>query len=108
MASATGSQVVARIVDLLLRAKWFWLLAGIAIAIAAYPAAQRMKFDRSIERMFAADDPVLPPYERLKAEFGGNEVVLAVYPDADLMHPDGRGIKRLAKISQQLKLSFEV
>jgi predicted RND superfamily exporter protein len=103
MASATGSQVVDRVVELLLRAKWFWLLAGIVVAIVAYPAAQRMKFDRSIERMFAADDPVLPPYERLKADFGGNEVVLAVYPDAELMHSDGRGLKRLARISEQLK-----
>jgi hypothetical protein len=103
MTAATGSGFVRRIVDVLLRGRWLFLVAGLALAVAAYPTSQRMKFDRSIERMFAADDPVLPPYERLKAHFGGNEVVLAVYPDPELLHADGRGIKRLAKISEQLK-----
>ena len=35
--------------------------------------------------MFAHSDPLLPPYQRLKQEFGGNEVVLAVYAMAALM-----------------------
>ncbi len=103
MPPANGSDVVTRIVDLLMRGRWVWLSAGILLAVIAYPTAHQMKFDRSIERMFAANDPVLPPYERLKAEFGGNEVVLAVYPDAALMQHDGVGLKRLAGISAKLK-----
>ena len=48
------------------------------------------------------DDPLLPPYHRLKRTFGGNEVVLAVYADPELLSEDGKGIQRLGEISGQL------
>jgi predicted RND superfamily exporter protein len=75
----------------------------VVAALAVWPARQ-MRFDRRIERMFSPDDPLLPPYERLKSQFGGNEIVLAVYADSDLMAADGRGIRRLDAISAQLKV----
>lgn len=53
--------------------------------------------------MFASDDPVLPPYERLKNEFGGNEVVLAVYADEQLFAPDGSGLARVAEVRDRLE-----
>lgn len=76
---------------------------GIALAFAAYFPSRNLKFDRSVENMFSANDPILPPYLRLKSQFGGNEVVLAVYEDPELMQADGRGIKRLATVSEQMK-----
>src|SRR4051812_11797537 len=78
-------------------------LLGIALALAAYFPSQSIKFDRSIENMFSSSDPILPPYLRLKAQFGGNEIVLAVYEDAELLHPDGRGLRRLAATSARMK-----
>ena len=33
---------------------------GIAVALAAYFPSQSIKFDRSIENMFSASDPILP------------------------------------------------
>jgi predicted RND superfamily exporter protein len=78
-------------------------LLGIALALAAYFPAQGIKFDRSIENMFSANDPLLPPYLRLKKQFGGNEIVLAVYEDPELLHPDGRGLKRLETTSERMK-----
>ena len=82
-----------------------WWLLGLAALLAAlaFGASRRVTFDRSIERMFAHGDPLLAPYERLKSKFGGNEIVLAVYGDDDLLAADGRGIRRLAEVSQQLK-----
>jgi predicted RND superfamily exporter protein len=53
--------------------------------------------------MFAKDDPLLAPYEKLKRTFGGNEIVLAVYRDEELLHEDGRGLDRLEKITDDLK-----
>mgnify|MGYP001559448974 CR=1 FL=1 len=76
---------------------------GIALAFAAYFPSRNIKFDRSIENMFSANDPILPPYLRLKGQFGGNEVVLAVYEDPELLQADGRGIKRLATVSERMK-----
>ncbi len=76
---------------------------GIALALAAYFPSQSIKFDRSIENMFSTSDPILPPYLRLKKQFGGNEIVLAVYEDPELLHADGRGVKRLAARSSRMK-----
>src|SRR6185369_8545964 len=70
---------------------------------AAYFPSQQVGFDRSIEHMFAKDDPLLAPYQRLKREFGGNEIVMAVYGDDHLLDPDGRGIQRLSELSRRIK-----
>ena len=78
MAFMTTTQ---RFVRLLIVGRWPLLAIAALIAVLAYWPAQQVRFDRSIERMFAQDDPLLPPYERLKARFGGNEIVLAVYAD---------------------------
>ncbi|WP_425615276.1 RND family transporter [Anatilimnocola sp. NA78] len=101
--SQPNSSFASRLVDLYLRGRWIWLAIAIVIAAIAYPAAQRVKFDRSVERMFASDDPLLPPFERLKRQFGGNEVVLAVYPDDGLFNPDGSGLKRVADVRARLE-----
>ena len=77
-------------------------LAAVAAAAAFFPA-RGLQFDQSVENMFASDDPLLGPYEKLKRTFGGNEVVLAVYRDDDLFHADGRGIRRLSKRSERLR-----
>jgi predicted RND superfamily exporter protein len=91
-----------RIARLLLRRRW-WLLAfaAAAAALCFWPARQ-LDFDRSIENMFAADEPLVASYEKLKRTFGGNEIVLAVYQDAGLLRPDGTGLRRSAAIGQRL------
>ena len=84
---------------------WRWpllLLAGV-LSIATLPLATDLEFDRSLENMFAADDPLLPPFRKLQRTFGGNEVVLLVYQDPDLMDPEGAGIARVGQVSDQLQ-----
>src|SRR5688500_10584976 len=92
-----------RFVELLIA--WRYLLLALAVAIAAisYWPSRQVRFDRSIEKMFAPDDPLLAPYERLKSQFGGNEIVLAVYTDPALLATNGSGLARLAGISQRMK-----
>jgi hypothetical protein len=77
--------------------------AAVALAVLAFVPASRIEFDRSVENMFAPDDPLLVPYRKLKRTFGGNEVVVAVYRDEQLLDPDGRGIRRLAEIRRELE-----
>jgi uncharacterized protein len=82
-----------------------WPLLGVAavIALLSYWPSTQVRFDYRIERMFAPDDPLLPPYERLKAKFGGNEIVLAVYADEGLLAADGSGLVRLGEVSRRLR-----
>lgn len=90
-------------IRLLIDYRYALLVLAIALGGAALQRSQQVEFDRSIENMFAPQDPLLAPYRQLKRTFGGNEIVLAVYRDEELLAEDGRGITRLAKISQQLK-----
>jgi len=92
-----------RIATWLLAGRWPLLLLAVLAAVVCIFPARNVTFDRSIENMFSPDDPLLPPYLRLKSVFGGNEVVLAVYSDPDLLDESRRGIDRLTKISRELK-----
>ena len=82
---------------------WRWPLLGIALiaAATAYLPSRNVTFDRSVENLFADDDPLLAPYHQLKRTFGGNEVVMVVYLDPDLLTPDMSGIRRLTKLAEQ-------
>jgi predicted RND superfamily exporter protein len=92
-----------RLVSFLMNARW--PLFGLALLLigAAYLPSRHVTFDRSIEHMFAKDDPLLEPYQRLKREFGGNEIVMAVYQDEQLLNQDGSGIQRLSELSRRIK-----
>lgn len=50
--------------------------------------------NQTIESMFAMDGQLHASYHRLKRTFGGNEVVLAVYPDNQLMSDAGKQRQR--------------
>ena len=78
----------------------FMALLAAAVAFLAFP---RLQFDQSIENMFAPDDPLLGPYQKLNRIFGSNEVVLAAYDDEHLLDPKGSGLERVARVSRQLK-----
>ncbi len=85
--------------------KWrslFLALAAVS-AVGAFFLSRQLDFDRSIESMFSPDDPILKPYQELKQNFVGNEIVLAVYEDPNFLSEDGAGIERLATVAKQLK-----
>jgi uncharacterized protein len=82
--------------------RWPLLVLAIALAAVAWRPAQNVTFDRSIENMFSARDPVMGPFGRFKAIFGNQEVLLAVYEDSELLAEDGHGLKRLQEVSRRL------
>jgi uncharacterized protein len=84
----------------LIRHRWPLLLVAMATTAVAFLPSQRLAFDRSIENMFAPDDPVLPPFRKLKRTFGGDEIALAAYIDPDLLTTSG--LARLEKITADL------
>lgn len=87
--------------DWLVAWRWPLLVVGIALGVAAYVPSRKLQFDRSIENMFAADDPLLAPYALLKRTFGGNEIVVAAYVDPGLM--TAGGIARVDELTKSLK-----
>ncbi|MFC1757897.1 RND family transporter [Planctomycetota bacterium] len=90
------------LVNLLIRYRYWLLGVAVASGVLSTLSSQRLQFDRSIENMFTSDDGVLAPYRKLKETFGGNEIVLAVYRDANLFDSSGIGIDRVRKIQTQL------
>lgn len=95
--------MVEHVIQQLIRWRWPLLGLGLLVVALAYPYSTQVEFDRSIENMFAPDDPLLVPFRKLKETFGGNEIVLAVYDDPQLLDPSGVGITRLAKVTRQLQ-----
>ena len=92
-----------KMIKILFTWRWLLLLLGGTLLAVCFLPSRTVQFDRSIENMFAPDDPLLAPYDQLKRSFGGNEVVLAVYKDPHLMDEDRTGIDRLADISRQMR-----
>src|SRR5262245_22150164 len=92
--------MVRRIVNLLIAWRLPLLFVGLAVSVAACFRAQHLSFDRAIENMFAADDPILAPFRQLERTFGGDEIALAAYPDPQLLTP--RGLDRLDRLTDEL------
>lgn len=71
--------------------RWRWPLLAVAAVLGAGAAfmGSRLSLDRSIEKMFAPDDPILEPYRRLQRTFGEHEIVLAVYEEPELTSESG-------------------
>ncbi|MBI1248422.1 MMPL family transporter [bacterium] len=88
--------------------KWIslriWLLLiGLMLTAGTVYYGQNLAFDRSIENMFAANDPLLLAHKRFNEIFGGNEVVMGVYQDPDLFNPDGSGMDRVADVRAKIE-----
>jgi uncharacterized protein len=67
----------------------YWLLAAAVVTTAlAYVAASRLTLERSIESLYAPDDPHLLDYRESKSLFGGDEFVIVAYQDPDLLSED--------------------
>ncbi len=68
-----------------------WLLAGaLLLAMAAWLPASRLKFDQSIESLYAKDNPRLIAFLQSKQWFGGDEFVILAYTDPHLLDDEGR------------------
>ena len=90
------------IVSKLINWRWsFLVIASVLVVICIGPAG-RLDFDRTLESMFAQDDPLMLPYRRMQELFGNNGIVLAVYDDPQFFAADAAGIQRLIKIRHRL------
>ena len=88
-------KTIGRAAKFLVNQRKYLLGLGIALAVAAFFLKSGSQFDKSIEGMFAPDNPALIEYSQLKDKFGGTEIVLAVYEDENLFDPNGQGLAQL-------------
>lgn len=87
----------------LIRWRAWLLVAGIALAAVGVMLGQKLALDRSIEHMFAADDPILEPYHQIQDAFGEHDIVLAMYSDPELTTPAG-----LARLEELVTKAREI
>lgn len=91
---------LTRLISGCIAARWLLLPAGLLLCAAGWYLGRGLSFDRSIENMFAADDPLLTPFKKLQRTFGGNELALAAYTDDELLTP--AGLERLERLTADL------
>ena len=96
--SATSS---GRLAQQLIRLRWLLLAVAIVLAAVSYYVGSQVRFDHSVESMFAPTHPRLQDYQRLQAIFDGSEIVLVVYDDPELFTP--AGLDRLGQRAQTIK-----
>jgi len=114
------------VADFLIQARYPLLAIAIVAGAVAFVPSRQLDFDRSIENMVERDEglvgraarsvfrwlgvdsnesagrDLVEPYKKLKRTFGGNEIVMAVYRDENLMAEDGSGIEQLGRLSDRL------
>ena len=87
----------------MIRWRWAWFSLSMVILVVAWPASQRLSFDRSLPRMFAAEDPTRKDFERLQSKFGVSDLIVFAYRDEKLWAKDGSGLERLQRIRERIE-----
>src|SRR5437667_3921664 len=89
--------VINRLVDWLVRHRFAILVGSALFSLAAWPVSRQLKFNETVESMFADEDPHLVDFVASKRIFGGDELVGVIYTDPRLFEPDGQArVRELA------------
>ena len=78
----------------MIRHRWFCFGAALLVLAVLLPASQRLHFDRSLEKMFPAQDPERLTFERVERRFGVSQFMVFAYRDPNLWASDGSGLER--------------
>ena len=85
----------------LVRYRFGLLALSLILAVGAAWRGNQLALDRSIEHMFADDDPILQPYRELQERFGQYEIAMAVYSDPELKTE--QGLARIKALTDQVR-----
>ena len=78
----------------MIRHRWIWFSAALLLLAILWPQSQRLHFDRSLEKMFPAQDPERLTFERVERRFGVSQFMVFAYRDPNLWASDGSGLER--------------
>lgn len=82
------NSLLDELAKILIRFRFVLLLGAVALIVLAFGPAARLRFDQSIESLYAQDDPHLAAYLDSKEWFLGDEFILVAYADPDLLLED--------------------
>lgn len=82
--------MLPRLIDLLIRHRGAILLGTLLLTIAGFYPASQLRFDQSLESLFAPDNPRLKDYLESKGLFGGDEFAIVAYDEPHLLAPEDR------------------
>ena len=85
---AQGSGPITSLLAMVLKYRVLLLGATLAAALLAIVPAGELKFDQSIESLYAEDDPHLAAFRASRELFGGDEFVIVAYEDPHLFSKD--------------------
>ncbi|HEV8000383.1 MAG TPA: MMPL family transporter [Planctomycetaceae bacterium] len=91
---------LALLADFLVRYRIGLFVGAVAISAFAFVEASKLTLEQSIESLYALGDPHLLDYRDSKSLFGGDEFVIVVYDDPELLTPDG--LARVRSLAEQL------
>lgn len=86
--TAEPSFLADRLSGLLVSRRWVLLPLTLLLVVLAWPLSEQLKYDRSIETLYAAEDPQLLNYLESKSLFGGDELAIVAYTEDQLFKPD--------------------
>jgi uncharacterized protein len=93
-------RALTRLADFLVTYRIGLLVGAVVVSAFAFLEASKLTLEQSIESLYALNDPHLIDYEKSKALFGGDEFVIVVYEDPELLTPDG--LARVRTLADQL------
>ncbi|NNJ25680.1 hypothetical protein LzC2_17530 [Planctomycetes bacterium LzC2] len=86
--SAASSAFADRFAAALTRFRWPLLFTALGLVAAAFVPANRLELERSIESLYADDDPRLAAFSRSREYFGGDEFVVVAWDQPDPTAPE--------------------
>ena len=101
---------VEKTVDLLIRIRWPLLLAAIVLTAVAWPEAQELSLNRTMENTLPEGNPYRKAYEKSRRIFGTRDSVIVAYPEPHVFQKGSlrltdearRNMQQLAKKLQQV------
>ncbi len=96
-----------RAIEIAVRWPGLLLCLAIGLTLLAWPLSSRLKFDQSIESLYADLDPHLVDFISSRRVFGGDEFVIVAYRESDLFEAESNALsedaeKRIESLASKL------
>ena len=98
---------VPRLLAMVLRYRFALLVATVVAALLAVVPAGQLRFDQSIESLYAQDNPHLAAFRASRELFGGDEFVIVSYEDPQLFGSDDPDSPLSSELSEEARLRIE-